>query len=262
MKGGCKDRGFRNLRWFARLVLFVRIYVCVPGGRPGCLKVLLTIASNAHELASRAADNARFDLEVSLEEVANAEKIIRRCEVEQRRGRGSFFARVSLRRRVYTYGVAVVTAASISVVIEACVARVCVLEIGSSFDGGPCCFMCVCVLGWSWRNDGRVTSATLLRRLKRRYFVYDRTLVIDESSCSRHSPLLNQENCVSLKAIFGDTITGVCIKTRPAPKLPSRGNGSSDDVTKLTLRCIGASLIADCAHRFLRSDPLRWLRVW
>ena len=41
--------------------------------------MLLTIACNAHELASRAADNARSDLQAALEEVANAEKIIRRC---------------------------------------------------------------------------------------------------------------------------------------------------------------------------------------
>lgn len=42
--------------------------------------MVLTIASNAHELAARAADNARFDMQSALEEVATAEKIIRRCE--------------------------------------------------------------------------------------------------------------------------------------------------------------------------------------
>lgn len=41
--------------------------------------MVLTIASNAHELASRAADNARFDMQTALEAVATAEKIIRRC---------------------------------------------------------------------------------------------------------------------------------------------------------------------------------------
>lgn len=40
---------------------------------------MLAIASNAHELAARAADNARFDMQTALEEVATAEKIIRRC---------------------------------------------------------------------------------------------------------------------------------------------------------------------------------------
>lgn len=39
---------------------------------------MLTIACNAHELATRAADNARFDMQTALEEVAKAEKIIRR----------------------------------------------------------------------------------------------------------------------------------------------------------------------------------------
>lgn len=43
--------------------------------------MVLTIASNAHELAARAADNARFDMQSALEEVATAEKIIRRCEI-------------------------------------------------------------------------------------------------------------------------------------------------------------------------------------
>lgn len=42
--------------------------------------MVLTIASNAQELAARAADNARFDMQTALEEVATAEKIIRRCE--------------------------------------------------------------------------------------------------------------------------------------------------------------------------------------
>ncbi|CAM9188450.1 unnamed protein product, partial [Hapterophycus canaliculatus] len=42
------------------------------------LEVVLAIASNAHELAARAADNARFDMQTALEEVATAEKIIRR----------------------------------------------------------------------------------------------------------------------------------------------------------------------------------------
>ncbi|CAM9615056.1 unnamed protein product, partial [Laminaria digitata] len=42
------------------------------------LEVMLTIGSNAHELAARAADNARFDMQTALEEVAKAEKIIRR----------------------------------------------------------------------------------------------------------------------------------------------------------------------------------------
>ncbi|CAM9730747.1 unnamed protein product, partial [Discosporangium mesarthrocarpum] len=51
------------------------------------LEVLLTIASNAHELASRAADNARFDMQTALEEVAKAEKIMRRVELEERRAR-------------------------------------------------------------------------------------------------------------------------------------------------------------------------------
>lgn len=44
----------------------------------GHWQVLLTIACNAHELATRAADNARLDMQASLEEVAKAEKIIRR----------------------------------------------------------------------------------------------------------------------------------------------------------------------------------------
>eukprot|EP00752_Nemacystus_decipiens_P007336 g6562.t1 len=51
------------------------------------LEVALTIASNAHELATRAADNARFDMQSALEEVATAEKIIRRVELEERRAR-------------------------------------------------------------------------------------------------------------------------------------------------------------------------------
>ena len=42
---------------------------------------MLTIGSNAHELAARAADNARFDMQTALEEVAKAEKIIRRYAV-------------------------------------------------------------------------------------------------------------------------------------------------------------------------------------
>ncbi|CAM9537139.1 unnamed protein product [Ectocarpus fasciculatus] len=51
------------------------------------LEVVLAIAANAHELAARAADNARFDMQTALEEVATAEKIIRRVELEERRAR-------------------------------------------------------------------------------------------------------------------------------------------------------------------------------
>ncbi|CAN0246138.1 unnamed protein product [Ectocarpus sp. 12 AP-2014] len=51
------------------------------------LEVVLAIAANAQELAARAADNARFDMRTALEEVATAEKIIRRVELEERRAR-------------------------------------------------------------------------------------------------------------------------------------------------------------------------------
>ncbi len=51
------------------------------------IEVTLQMASNARDLATRAADNARFDLQTSLEEVAKVEKIIQRVELEERRAR-------------------------------------------------------------------------------------------------------------------------------------------------------------------------------
>lgn len=56
----------------------MRSLCAVVGSRMPRAKVLLTIANNAYELASRAAENARFDMQTALEEVAKAEKIIRR----------------------------------------------------------------------------------------------------------------------------------------------------------------------------------------
>jgi hypothetical protein len=51
------------------------------------LEVCLQIANNAYELASRAADNAKFDMKTALDEVSKAEKIIKRVELEERRAR-------------------------------------------------------------------------------------------------------------------------------------------------------------------------------
>ncbi len=51
------------------------------------IEVTLQMASNARDLASRAADNARFDMQTSLEELSKVEKIIRRVELEERRAR-------------------------------------------------------------------------------------------------------------------------------------------------------------------------------
>ncbi|CAM9148097.1 unnamed protein product, partial [Phaeothamnion confervicola] len=51
------------------------------------LEVLLTMSENAAELASRAAENARFDMQNALDEVSKAEKMMRRVELEERRAR-------------------------------------------------------------------------------------------------------------------------------------------------------------------------------
>ncbi len=51
------------------------------------IEVTLQMASNARDLATRAAENARFDLQTSLEEVSKVEKIIHRIELEERRAR-------------------------------------------------------------------------------------------------------------------------------------------------------------------------------
>ncbi len=51
------------------------------------IEVTLQMASNARDLATQAAENARFDLQTSLEEVAKVEKIIHRVELEERRAR-------------------------------------------------------------------------------------------------------------------------------------------------------------------------------
>lgn len=60
------------------------------------MQVVLTIASNAHELAARAADNARYDMQDALEEVAMAEKIIRRCEIVDGVGVGDVVVGITL----------------------------------------------------------------------------------------------------------------------------------------------------------------------
>ncbi len=51
------------------------------------IEVTLQMASNARDLATRAADNARFDMQTSFEEVSKVVKIIRRVELEERRAR-------------------------------------------------------------------------------------------------------------------------------------------------------------------------------
>ncbi len=51
------------------------------------IEVTLQMASNARDLSTQAADNARFDMQTSFEEVSKVVKIIHRVELEERRAR-------------------------------------------------------------------------------------------------------------------------------------------------------------------------------